>query len=51
MSKFELCFVGYMDFKDKEEALEFGCKMEDALGFLTKENLNLYLCQCKEMKD
>ncbi len=49
MNKFELCFVGYDEFENEEEAKEFGFKMEEALGFLTKDNLNLYLANVEDM--
>lgn len=47
--KFEFEYVGYMDFKNKEEALEFAYELEEFLGESTKENINLYLSGLKEM--
>lgn len=41
--KFEFEFVGYMDLEDKEKALELGYKLEEKLGELTKDTINLYL--------
>lgn len=49
MSKYELCFVGYDEFEDEAKAKEFGFEMEKALGFLTKDNLNLYLANVEDM--
>ena len=46
--KFELEFVGYMDFDDYEEAKKFGYEMERSLGFLTRNDLNLYLSEVKK---
>lgn len=48
--KFEFVFVGYMNCKDKETALKRGYEMEDALGYLTKDNLSLYLADVNKTK-
>ena len=46
---FELEFVGYNDFKNREEALKFGLELEKKLGELTKDNVNLYLSNVSEV--
>jgi len=49
--KFELEFVGYMEFENREEALNLGYELEKTLGELTKNNINLYLSNVQEMPD
>ena len=46
--RFELEFVGYMNFKDEDEAKKFAYELEEALGFLTRNDCNLYLSDVKE---
>lgn len=45
--KFEIEFVGYMDFDDYDKAKKFAYEMEKSLGFLTRNDLNLY---CSDVK-
>lgn len=49
--KFELEFVGYMNFKNRGEALKVGYELEKQLGELTKDNINLYLSNVKHIEE
>lgn len=40
--QYEIEYVGYMKFEDKKEAQEFAYELEDILGYITRNDCNLY---------
>ena len=49
MVKFEFQFVGYLECENKTEAQKILYAYERALGYLTRNDLNLYATELKEM--
>ena len=50
MTKFEFEFVGYLECENKEEAEKLLYKYEDALGFLTRNDLCVYATNLTEVR-